>query len=223
MSVNGTILDLCGGSGAWSRPYREAGYTVDLITLPAYDVTRVEFGNHAMDFERMDKHYHETHTVMYCDIVGILAAPPCTEFSLAKGNAPRDFKEGMKIVKACLEIIWQCRTNGNLKFWALENPRGFLRQFLGKPHFNFEHWHYDSNAQFVKSTDVWGYFNAPKQANFEKPKLEYSPSHGKLYSNPACPKQHAEYVQSLPCNQRRAAIRAITPSGFAEAFYRVNK
>ena len=28
------ILDLCGGTGAWSKPYREAGYDVRLITLP---------------------------------------------------------------------------------------------------------------------------------------------------------------------------------------------
>jgi hypothetical protein len=25
------ILDLCGGSGAWSKPYREAGYDVRII------------------------------------------------------------------------------------------------------------------------------------------------------------------------------------------------
>lgn len=33
------ILDLCGGSGSWSKPYVEAGYDVRLITLPDYDVT----------------------------------------------------------------------------------------------------------------------------------------------------------------------------------------
>ena len=32
------ILDLCGGSGSWSKPYKEAGYDVRLITLPDYDV-----------------------------------------------------------------------------------------------------------------------------------------------------------------------------------------
>ncbi|MDR1001701.1 MAG: hypothetical protein LBL82_00300 [Oscillospiraceae bacterium] len=30
------ILDLCGGSGAWSIPYKEAGYDVRVITLTAY-------------------------------------------------------------------------------------------------------------------------------------------------------------------------------------------
>lgn len=28
------ILDLCGGTGSWSKPYRDAGYDVRVITLP---------------------------------------------------------------------------------------------------------------------------------------------------------------------------------------------
>ncbi len=33
------ILDLCGGTGAWSKPYADAGYDVRVITLPDYDIT----------------------------------------------------------------------------------------------------------------------------------------------------------------------------------------
>ena len=36
------ILDLCGGSGSWARPYKQAGYDVRLITLPTYDVTKID-------------------------------------------------------------------------------------------------------------------------------------------------------------------------------------
>ena len=32
------ILDLCGGTGAWSKPYKDAGYDVQIITLPDNDV-----------------------------------------------------------------------------------------------------------------------------------------------------------------------------------------
>ena len=32
------ILDLCGGTGAWSKPYKDAGYDVRLVTLPAKDL-----------------------------------------------------------------------------------------------------------------------------------------------------------------------------------------
>lgn len=32
------ILDLCGGTGSWSKPYKDAGYDVRIITLPEHDV-----------------------------------------------------------------------------------------------------------------------------------------------------------------------------------------
>lgn len=32
------VIDLCGGRGAWSRPYKDAGYEVVLVTLPLNDV-----------------------------------------------------------------------------------------------------------------------------------------------------------------------------------------
>lgn len=36
------ILDLCGGTGSWSRPWQLNGYDVRIITLPAYDVLTYE-------------------------------------------------------------------------------------------------------------------------------------------------------------------------------------
>ena len=57
------ILDLCGGTGAWSRPYEKAGYDVRNITLPEYDV---------LTYKPPENVY------------GILAAPPCEEFSIAR-------------------------------------------------------------------------------------------------------------------------------------------
>ena len=64
MKVNSDkiILDLCGGTGSWSRPYVEAGYDGRLITLPEIDVRDYMPPN---------------------NIYGILAAPPCTMFSFA--------------------------------------------------------------------------------------------------------------------------------------------
>lgn len=35
---NKIILDLCGGTGSWSKPYKDAGYDVKVITLPDNDV-----------------------------------------------------------------------------------------------------------------------------------------------------------------------------------------
>ena len=192
------ILDLCGGTGSWSRPYRENGYDVRLVTLPWNDVlTYVPPEN----------------------VYGILAAPPCTEFSLAKGNSPRDFESAFQIVKACLEIIWQSRMRGSLKFWAMENPRGFLRQFLGIPLFTFEHWQFGD--QQIKPTDIWGYFKEPTRKIKIKPEcltVKYSRrTNGREWAKPECPKEYSH----LGLN--RAALRAITPPGFAQAFFKANQ
>jgi len=173
------ILDLCGGTGAWSRPYSMAGYDVRNITLPCHDV----------------KTYLPPEKVY-----GILAAPPCSEFSIAKGSLPRDFESGFEIVKVCLEIIWQVRLRCKLQFWCLENPKGFLRQFLGKPACTVRYWWYGDGLD--KPTDLWGYFNPPKRRYNEPPGL-------------------LQPVQNMP--SLGAIKRAITPSGFAEAFFQANQ
>jgi site-specific DNA-cytosine methylase len=102
------ILDLCGGTGAWSKPYREAGYDVRLITLPDYDVTDVVFSGDYMVFNKQTYEINDM-GIKYANVYGILAAPPCTEFSIAKGSKPRDMGAGMEVVEACLKIVWRCR------------------------------------------------------------------------------------------------------------------
>jgi len=148
--MNKIILDLCGGTGAWSKPYKDAGYDVRLITLPDYDVRTYKPPE---------------------NVYGILAAPPCTEFSLAKTNSkyPRDMKRGMELVYHCLKIIWECQyklptplaKRTNLKFWALENPFGLLRRYLGHPVLIFNP--YDYGDPYQEKTCLWGYFNIPKK------------------------------------------------------------
>ena len=36
------ILDLCGGTGAWSKKYKEVGYKVINVTLPDFDILKTE-------------------------------------------------------------------------------------------------------------------------------------------------------------------------------------
>jgi hypothetical protein len=213
------ILDLCGGTGAWSKPYKDAGYDVRLLTLPKWDVTRCGFNE--FDFEIwMPGGGFSCAYIPYEKIYGIFAAPPCTEFSRAKANNPRDFEAGMEVVSACMEIIWECRIKTKLKFWAMENPVGFLRQFLGKPAYTFQHWQY--GEQRSKPTDVWGYFNEPKPTVKEKPAdMMYKFPNGSLnakdWKHPKCPDEYKHL------NLKRADIRAITPPGFAKAFFKVNR
>jgi hypothetical protein len=195
------ILDLCGGTGSWSKPYKDARYDVRLITLPKYDVLTY---------------------VPPKNVYGILAAPPCTEFSLAKNGCKRlrNFEDGLRVVEACLKIIWQCRLQGGLKFWAMENPVGYLRQFLGRPHFVFEQWQFGELK--IKKTDIWGYFNEPTPVVKKRPAdlMCLSPKkryNAKDWSRIKPPSEYAHL------NLDRAALRAITPSGFAKAFFKVNQ
>lgn len=192
------ILDLCGGTGSWSKPYKDAGYDVRLVTLPDFDVCSFD---------------------PPLNVYGILAAPPCTEFSIAKGGSKRDFILGMKTVEACMKIIWDCRIHGSLQFWALENPRGFLRQFLGKPPFEFQHWEFGTPQ--IKPTDLWGYFNFPKKKVLKKPKdltIKYGgSSNARNWSSPKIPDEFRHL------DLDRAGARAITPATFAKAFFQANK
>ncbi len=198
------ILDLCGGSGSWSRPYKEAGYDVRIITLPENDV----------------KSFNPPENVY-----GILAAPPCDEFSMAKNhNIKRHFDKGMEIVNSCLKIIKLAKP----KFHALENPIGYLSAFLGPPFFYFHPWWYGD--PWTKKTGIWGGFNKPlrKYNNWED-----VPKNNNLYIKPKSEKPaiaalHKSAKQFIPWMykydpENDAAFRAITPEGFANAFFKVNK
>lgn len=108
------ILDLCGGTGSWSKYYKNNGYDVRIITLPEYSVTDVVFSDEYMVFNKQNYNVNDM-AIKYSDVYGILAAPPCTMFSIARNDKtakqPRDLKGGMQIVNACLEIIHNCLYN----------------------------------------------------------------------------------------------------------------
>lgn len=186
------ILDLCGGTGSWSRPYTDAGYDVRLLTLPDNDVRL---------FEPIKNVY------------GILAAPPCTEFSFAKhfhgkGNYTHNFLAGLGVVSACLRIVTICRP----RFWALENPKGYLQRWLGSPDLTFEPWWFGDKHQ--KKTSLWGKFQEPLRqvTDAEKPEMV-------KFSMLKSKEIYPEYYGKL----ERQARRAITPQGFARAFFEANQ
>ena len=205
MKDKNIILDLCGGTSAWSEPYKKAGFRIVNITLPEYDVNQFDAMENEIRFYRKSGYLG----INFNEIYGILAAPPCQMFSLARTRAkkPRNLKEGMKVVKACLNVIWEVRYKTKLNFWALENPMGYLRQFLGVPKFTFHPWEFGEN--YSKRTDIWGYFNEPKK------KIRILTEEEK----DLC-RRNARKLLSLGDTQD--ARRAITPKGFAEAFFRGN-
>ena len=129
------ILDLCGGTGSWSRPYKEAGYDVRLITLPEHDVCLY---------------------IPPDNVYGVLAATPCEEFSIAKhfhgkGNYTHNFKAGLEVCSACCRVILTTKP----VFWAIENPaNGLLKKWLGEPDYIFSPWQFGHPYQ--KLTALWG-------------------------------------------------------------------
>lgn len=185
------ILDLGGGTGLGGKPYKIAGYEVINVTLPDYDVREY---------------------IPPDNVHGVLAAPPCTEFSFAKhvhgkGNYEHNFREGLEIVSACMRIILTTRP----KWWALENPKGYLQKFIGPPVFMFEPWQYGDNYQ--KRTCLWGDFNAPQ------PTTKNKPDGLKKFTRLRTKEIYPEYYGKLSRTERRA----ITPPGFAKAFFEANR
>lgn len=139
------VLDLHGGTGAWSLLYKKNGYDVRNITLPDYDV----------------RTYYPPKNVY-----GILAAPPCTHLAISgarwwRAKGQEALFEALATVDACMRIVLLCKLQGGLKFWCLENPVGRLVHYLGKPKMYFEP--YDYGDPWTKKTCLWGEFNIPKK------------------------------------------------------------
>jgi site-specific DNA-cytosine methylase len=211
--MNKVILDLCGGTGSWSKPYKDNGYDVRVITLPEHDVRTYKPPK---------------------NVYGILAAPPCDQFSFAKTTGkPRDLKTAWSIVRGCLNIIAECNRiktpyakTTALKFWCLENPNGLLKRFLGKPVFTFHPWEFGEN--YKKQTSLWGWFNEPKkfvkkideamtadEIELCKTNSRTLPKFDRMKSKDI----HPEYFEQLTRQERRS----ITPEGFAKAFFKENR
>ena len=159
------ILDLCGGTGAWSKPYKDAGYEVVII-----------------DVDQDVRLFHTT-----AKIHGILAAPPCTHLAgsgarwwAEKGKGT--LLESLSIVDACLRIVLLTQP----KWWCLENPVGRLVHFIGKPKMYFDPCDYGD--PFTKKTCLWGDFNEPVKNPVEPTEgskmhlYPPSPDRGKLRS-----------------------------------------
>lgn len=148
------ILDLCGGTGSWSKYYRENDdYQVKLITWPENDV--IDFAKEiSFKYNNMEK------------IHGILAAPPCTVFAVSGARWWRpwsDIQDALQVVNACMYIIYKSKP----VWWCLENPVGSLSHYLGKPKHYFQPWQYGD--MYTKKTCLWGNFNMPVPIYKQKP------------------------------------------------------
>jgi hypothetical protein len=209
------ILQLCADTGSDTMPYREAGYDVRLV---GRDIG-VE-------------NYHPPENVY-----GIIANPPCTEFSIARtGGKARNPGKGMLLVNECQRVI---REAGDVNFWVIENPAtGALKNYFGKPDFVYQPWHFGS--PWTKKTALWGKFNIPERVHKEWEEVTQNPD---LYIRKrnrvqekdrytGKPEMHTLHKSSykfieefycLPEPDSDMEFRSLCSQRFAKAFFEANQ
>jgi C-5 cytosine-specific DNA methylase len=195
------ILQLCADTGSDTYPYQiDSEYEVVLI-------------GSSVGVEN----YHPPENVW-----GIVANPPCTEFSTARSSGKsRDLTTGMVLVRECQRIIQEA----NPTWWVIENPaRGDLRKFLGEPNYTYQPWWFGS--PWTKHTALWGNFVIPTREYLE---WDDVPKNEALYTRPGRSKpslvfmskgykRHIREFDVFDDPASDAEFRSTCSQGFAKAF-----
>ena len=198
------IISLFDYSGAWSLPYRRAGYIVIQIDI--------KLGISIYDFNYRSIEKNKVH--------GILAAPPCVDFSKAgscfwkKKDVSGKTAESVKLVLKALEIIYYFNPN----FWALENPPGRLEKLIRELTLKrlMSYHPYEFGAPYTKKTILYGNFNpflvqSPVTPISKTAKGQMSIDNYQIHHQ----------GKTIPRN-KRSEFRSITPIEFAESFFQSN-
>lgn len=203
------ILDLCGGTGGWSRPYAEDRKRYEVIIVDpvaegedAVQMTVQEFLHELLRRPRVPR------------VHGVLAAPPCTDFSSSGAwTWPAKDADGrtalsVDIVSTCLAIQAHVRP----AWWALENPVGRLPRIIGPYVWAFHPWEFGGYLSppgdaYTKRTCLWGSHAIPERKPVEPVR--------------AC--AQGSWLQKLGgSSERTKRLRSATPEGFARAFKLAN-
>lgn len=202
---NRVILSLFDHSGAWSEPYRAAGYTVI-----AFDIKEPGGFGWAHDIADFSCEYLLEELGLHT-IYGIIAAPPCTHFTVSGAQYwPAKDEDGR--TDAMLELVYQVFRTVELfapKFWVFENPVGRLPKLipeLGAPWY-FQPHHYGD--AYTKKTGLWGEFFTDLERDDVEPVR-------------AC--DAGSWLMTLGGkSEKTKALRSMTPPGFARAFFEANQ
>lgn len=141
------VIDLFSGMGGWSAAFRDRGWQVIMVD------NNPKFNPHiCVDIMDLPSYILPKKPEV------ILASPPCNRFSM---NAvtfnwkKRKIKNqatviAVGMVAKTLFLIKELKP----RYWVLENPRGMLRNVLGKPDVEtfFASW----GSSNLKPTDLWG-------------------------------------------------------------------
>jgi len=143
------VLDLFAGLGGFSQAFKDSDRwdvtTVDIEGRFDPDIQADVFDLRPSDFGQ--------------DFDVVLASPPCTEFSLAASRYEKIVDGEPQTDDAADAVALAFHTLGLVRglspsYWFLENPRGYLRQFIGQPTATVTYCQYGED--YMKPTDLWG-------------------------------------------------------------------
>lgn len=243
--LKGIILSLCDHSGTWSRPYIAKGYKVIRVdpkhgeweehykerglteqAIGAGKLYPMEDGGFGLSasVQMLDNLLYFQPDFFGLPVVGILMAPPCTDFS---GSGAQHWKAkdadgrtdiSVSIIRSCLAIKDTLKPN----WWVLENPSGRLGRLVpevGLRRMTFHPYHYagwledPSKDAYTKLTCLWGEFNSKLERREVEPVM-YTLKNGKRGS--------WMFAKLGGKSERTKALRSVTPLGFSTAFSEAN-
>jgi site-specific DNA-cytosine methylase len=164
-------IDLCCGLGGFSQAFKDSPdwevITVDID--PKFKPTVIA------DVTRIDWARFKEDVLKGREVDVLLMSPPCERTSIANSTWPKEgIGKALQIVGACLEAVVSLHP----KFWMLENPKGRLRWFIGKPGTTI----YQSDFGRInpKPTDLWGNIDLGFLPSMNKRKnlSDWSDTHG---------------------------------------------
>lgn len=214
---NRIILSLCDLTGTWSKPYLDRGYTVlrvDIQRNVDQDLRLLEYGG---------KKGSSLGSWAPGEIHGIIAQPPCTDFTNAgarwwKAKGTEKLLFSLSLVDACLRAVAIYQP----KWWVMENPAGRLKRYLGRSKHSFHPWHYagyrekegdtvPKTDRYTKLTCLWG--------NFTMPERKALPI---IIGSTEMPAKGSSWIHRLGPSDERANLRSMSPEGFSTAFCLAN-
>jgi hypothetical protein len=230
-----TLLSLFDFTGAWARPFEQAGWNVLQVDI-----------KHGDDVRDFSARWLVENVCQGFVVDGVVASPPCTDFARS-GAAHWAAKDADGRTAASVHLVYQVlRTVDFLRpdFWALENPIGRIARLvpeLGTPTCvfdpcDFAGWTEASRKEwrqldalrarhtgsaftaqevalvkrtnaYTKRTALWGCFRCPTFRRVE----------------PVRTSKQGSWLQQLGgAGERTKEARSVTPAGFARAFYAAN-
>ncbi|MBY6093866.1 PLxRFG domain-containing protein [Ferrimonas balearica] len=198
------ILSLFDSSGAWSKPWRDAGFNVVQV-----DQNMVAGAGVEMDVTDIISTEWLNQEAGQGELYGILAACPCTDFSYAgqrfkkEKEASGQIDESRKLAKHTMDLIEHFAP----EFWIVENPLSDIGDVIKqKPKLlttpaNF-------GDSYTKKTQFFGWFNS----DFPTAQLE-------ITDTKKASVMQQKLFGTVPAH---VWLRSLTPDGLAYATFMAN-